>query len=132
MIDKEQIKDFMRNCSEGQYKYLKWLGFNKDRVCYFITVRYVPEEEISIREFRMGIKYDKHNTNIATEFFFLSEKDEEDYFLNGIGYDHMTPELGKYYLNKYSFLKLAINEKTPFGIQYQVYNQKKVVLYWYE
>ena len=45
----------------------------------------------------------------------------------------MTPELGKYYLNKYSFLNATVNSDTYRGIRYKVYNQKGQCVYsWYE
>lgn len=127
MIDKEKVKDFIRNCSEGQYKYLIGLDYIGKEI-YFYTARYAEGEEI--KEFRVGAKYGKHA--ITTELFFLTEKDEKDYFFNAPCYDEMTPELGKYYLNKYSFLKATACD-TLRGVKYQVYNQKGQLVYsWYE
>ena len=125
--EKEKIKDFMRNCSERQYEHVSYIE-QEDKV-YFFTAKY--REGKGVREFRVGAKYAEHV--ITAELIFLTEKDEKDYFFNAPCYDEMTPELGKYYLNKYSFLNATVNSDTYRGIRYKVYNQKGQCVYsWYE
>ena len=127
MIDKEQIKDLMRNCSERQYEYV---SYKEESGIYYYTAKY-REGRRRVREFRVGAKYTEHV--ITSELIFLTEKDEKDYFFNAPCYDEMTPELGKYYLNKYSFLNVLANDNTFRGKRYKVYNQKGQCVYsWYE
>ena len=120
MIDKEQIKDLMRNCSKGQYELLEHFGTN-DISFYSFNINY--------RRGRMGIRYEGA---LAAELIFLLEEDEKAFLLDGTICLWTTPELGEYYLNKYSFLNASVND-TYRGIRYKVYNQKGQCVYsWYE
>ena len=120
MTDKEQIKDFMRNCSERQYELLEHFGTN-DISFYSFNKNY--------RRGRMGVRY---KDAIAAELIFLSEEDEKAFLLDGSICFWTTPELGEYYLNKYSFL---YKEKIEYILAKSqgICNQKgRLVLYWYE
>ena len=120
MIDKEQIKDLMRNCSKGQYELLEHFGTN-DISFYSFNINY--------KRRRMGIRYEGA---LAAELIFLSEEDEKAFLLDGTICLWTTPELGEYYLNKYSFLYKKKREYTLVKSQ-GIYNQEgNLVLYWYE
>ena len=77
----------------------------------------------------MGIRYEGA---LAAELIFLSEEDEKAFLLDGTICLWTTPELGEYYLNKYSFLYKKKREYTLVKSQ-GIYNQEgNLVLYWYE
>lgn len=120
MIDKEQIRDLMRNCSEGQYERLMRHSVND------ISFNY-------LNDYRIAYRYNEND--IITEIFFLSEEEENCIFsTTGLLYCWCTQELGKYYLNKYSFLYETVDEPRYYlGVQHKLYNQEGcLVLYWYE
>lgn len=128
MIDKEQIKDLMRNCSEGQFERLER---NSIKDISFYSFRQL--ENRSVKNYRVGVKY-KEDV-LAAEFIFLSEEDEESCFFNAQGTFCFwsTPELCEYYLNKYSFLCEKISEPYSSIKIHEIYNREGyLVLYWYE
>lgn len=123
MIDKEKLRDLMRNCSEEQYKYLTQHFFSDD-------IRFNRLNE----GYRVAFKYDEEAS--VTELIFLSEEEEKNYFCYakrpfGIW---STAELGKYYLYKYDFLHEKVEGNNYYlGAIHSIYNQEgKTVLYWYE
>lgn len=120
MIDKEQIRDLMRNCSEGQYERLMRHSIG----------------DISFSQvdgYRIAYRYNEYD--IITEIIFLLEEEKNCIFnTTEFIYCWCTKELGKYYLNKYSFLYETLNESHYYlGVRHEVRNQKgNLVLYWYE
>lgn len=120
MIDKEQIRDFMRNCSKKQYEYLK----ERRRV---YNLRFY-----TIKNYRLGIKYNEEGT-FAVDLIFLSEEDEENFLRESPCFWWCSARLGKYYLKKYSFL-YEVSKKTCFlNVSHEIYSQEgNLVLYWYE
>lgn len=126
MIDKEQIRDFMRNCSEGQFEHLELNFAIKDDIKFYSFRR-------GVKNYRIGVRY-KEDV-LAAELIFLSEEDEESYFFNPQGSFcfQSTPELCEYYLNKYSFLCEKISEPYSSIKIHEIYNREgNLVLYWYE
>ena len=119
MIDKEQIKDLMRNCSKGQYEQLKE------------HIRIDDLRFYTIKNYRLGIKYDEEGT-FAVDLIFLSEEDEENFLRESPCFWWCSEKLGKYYLNKYSFLHEKMSNPCFLNIRHEIYNSKgSLVLYWY-